>query len=79
MKIKIRFCNGHELELSEVLTYDFRGEYLQVVFNDNPMALKAPYRNIDYVSPINALPISAKNYAAPESSKTLGLKGKDNA
>jgi hypothetical protein len=78
MKIKIRFCNNHELELDGVKAYDFRGEYLQVVTESEAFALKAPYRNIDYVAPVPMLQQQTR-VAPTESGKTLGLKGKDNA
>jgi hypothetical protein len=78
MKVKIRFCNGHELELSDVKAYDFRGEYLQVVTESEAFALKAPYRNIDYVAPVAMLQQQTR-VVPSEAGKTLGLKGKDNA
>jgi len=77
MKIKIRFCNGHELELNDVKAYDFRGEYLQVVTESEAFALKAPYRSIDYVAPVAML--QQQKPALADAGKTLGLKGKDNA
>lgn len=77
MKIKIRFCNNHELELDGVKAYDFRGEYLQVVTESEAFALKAPYRNIDYVAPIAMLQQQKPTLA--DAGKTLSLKGKDNA
>jgi hypothetical protein len=77
MKIKIRFCNGHELELIDVKGYDFRGEYLQVVTESDAFSLKAPYRNIDYVAPVAML--QQQKPALADAGKTLSLKGKDNA
>ena len=53
MNIKLRFTNGHELNLEGVHSYDFKGELLVVTFEGRAQhqQLKAPYRNIDYVGP----------------------------
>lgn len=53
MNIKLRFTNGHELNLENVYSYDFKGELLIVTFEGRAhhQQLKAPYRNIDYVGP----------------------------
>lgn len=77
MNIKLRFTNGHELNLEGVHSYDFKGELLVVTFEGRPQhqQLKAPYRNIDYVGPAEGDKAAAP---APTKAPLTLSKVKDN-